>query len=61
MNNNKHSSQTSARTNTTKGKQQDATSVPNKFGTEFARETDVQAAELEKAYVEAKENQKDDQ
>lgn len=56
MNNNQYSNKNSAGTNAAK-----AIPASNKFETEFAGDTDVQAAKLERAYVEAKENQKDDQ
>ncbi|MED4254676.1 gamma-type small acid-soluble spore protein [Priestia megaterium] len=49
MNNNQQSNKTSAGTN--------AASASNKFGTEFASETDVQAVKQQNAQAEAKKNQ----
>ncbi|MFS0907130.1 gamma-type small acid-soluble spore protein [Priestia aryabhattai] len=47
MNNNQQSNKTSAGTN----------AASNKFGTEFASETDVQAVKQQNAQAEAKKNQ----
>jgi small acid-soluble spore protein E (minor gamma-type SASP) len=53
MNNNKKSNKTFAGTN--------AASASNKFGTEFASETDVQAVKQQNAQAEAKKNQQSSQ
>ncbi|MBF7156427.1 gamma-type small acid-soluble spore protein [Bacillus cereus] len=53
MNNNKQPNKTSAGTN--------AASASNKFGTEFASETDVQAVKQQNAQAEAKKNQQSSQ
>ncbi|MED4240024.1 gamma-type small acid-soluble spore protein [Priestia megaterium] len=55
MNNNQQPNKTSAGTNAAKVKQQNAAS--NKFGTEFASETDVQAVKQQNSQAEAKKNQ----
>jgi small acid-soluble spore protein E (minor gamma-type SASP) len=57
MNNNQQSNKTSAGTNTAKVKQQNQNAASNKFGTEFASETDVQAVKQQNAQAEAKKNQ----
>jgi small acid-soluble spore protein E (minor gamma-type SASP) len=59
MNNNQQTNKTSAGTNAAKVKQQNqnAASASNKFGTEFASETDVQAVKQQNAQAEAKKNQ----
>lgn len=51
MNNNKQPNKNSAGTN----------AVSNKFGTEFASETDVQAVKQQNAQAEAKKNQQSSQ
>lgn len=53
MNNNKQPNKTSVGTN--------AASTSNKFGTEFASETDVQAVKQQNAQAEAKKNQQSSQ
>ncbi|PEJ94858.1 gamma-type small acid-soluble spore protein [Bacillus toyonensis] len=53
MNNNKQPNKISAGTN--------AASASNKFGTEFASETDVQAVKQQNAQAEAKKNQQSSQ
>lgn len=53
MNNNQQTNKTSAGTNAAKVKQQNAASASNKFGTEFASETDVQAVKQQNAQAEA--------
>lgn len=53
MNNNKQPNKTSVGTN--------AASASNKFGTEFASETDVQAVKQQNAQAEAKKNQQSSQ
>ncbi|OBW54948.1 MULTISPECIES: gamma-type small acid-soluble spore protein [Bacillus] len=53
MNNNKQPNKTSVGTN--------ITSTSNKFGTEFASETDVQAVKQQNAQAEAKKNQQSSQ
>ncbi|WP_252198904.1 gamma-type small acid-soluble spore protein [Bacillus mycoides] len=53
MNNNKQPNKTSAGTN--------AASASNKFGTEFASETDVQAVKQKNVQAEAKKNQQSSQ
>ncbi|SDE39641.1 MULTISPECIES: gamma-type small acid-soluble spore protein [Priestia] len=53
MTNNQQSNKTSAGTNAAKVKQQNAASASNKFGTEFASETDVQAVKQQNAQAEA--------
>nr|WP_218923547.1 gamma-type small acid-soluble spore protein [Bacillus sp. AFS002410] len=60
MNNNQKFNKTSAGTNAQKVNQQNAASTSNKFGTEFASETDVQAVKEQNAQAEAK-NQKSGQ
>ncbi|MGE1197548.1 gamma-type small acid-soluble spore protein [Priestia megaterium] len=57
MTNNQQSNKTSAGTNAAKAKQQNTASASNKFGTEFASETDVQAVKQQNAQAEAKKNQ----
>jgi small acid-soluble spore protein E (minor gamma-type SASP) len=57
MNNNQQPNKTSAGTNAAKVKQQNAASASNKFGTEFASETDVQAVKQQNSQAEAKKNQ----
>jgi small acid-soluble spore protein E (minor gamma-type SASP) len=57
MNNNQQSNKTSAGTNAAKVKQQNQNASSNKFGTEFASETDVQAVKQQNAQAEAKKNQ----
>ncbi|QTL52209.1 gamma-type small acid-soluble spore protein [Priestia aryabhattai] len=57
MTNNQQSNKTSAGTNAAKVKHQNAASASNKFGTEFASETDVQAVKQQNAQAEAKKNQ----
>ncbi|QSX23649.1 gamma-type small acid-soluble spore protein [Priestia megaterium] len=59
MNNNQQPNKTSAGTNAAKVKQQNAAS--NKFGTEFASETDVQAVKQQNSQAEAKKNQQSSQ
>ena len=61
MNNNQQPNKTSAGTNIAKVKQQNAASASNKFGTEFASETDVQAVKQQNAQAEAKKNQQSSQ
>ncbi|MGG1287921.1 gamma-type small acid-soluble spore protein [Bacillus wiedmannii] len=53
MNNNKQLNKTSVGTN--------AASASNKFGTEFASETDVQVVKKQNAQAEAKKNQQSSQ
>ncbi|MEC5241239.1 gamma-type small acid-soluble spore protein [Bacillus mycoides] len=53
MNNNKQPNKTSVGTN--------AASASNKFGTEFASETDVQAVKQQNAQAESKKNQQSSQ
>lgn len=53
MNNNKQPNKTSVRTN--------GASASNKFGTEFASETDVQAVKQQNPQAEAKKNQQSSQ
>nr|WP_176452295.1 gamma-type small acid-soluble spore protein [Bacillus mycoides] len=53
MNNNKQLNKTSVGTN--------VASASNKFGTEFASETDVQAVKQQNAQAEAKKNQQSSQ
>ncbi|MED1900784.1 gamma-type small acid-soluble spore protein (plasmid) [Bacillus cereus] len=53
MNNNEQLKKTSVGTN--------AASASNKFGTEFASETDVQAVKQQNAQAEAKKNQQSSQ
>ncbi|HDR4422860.1 TPA: gamma-type small acid-soluble spore protein [Bacillus cereus] len=55
MNNNQQPNKTSAGTNVAKVNQQNTAS--NKFGTEFASETDVQAVKQQNAQAEAKKSQ----
>ncbi|MEH7175863.1 gamma-type small acid-soluble spore protein [Priestia megaterium] len=61
MNNNQQSNKTSSGTNAAKVKQQNAASASNKFGTEFASETDVQAVKQQNSQAEAKKNQQSSQ
>ncbi|MCM3774303.1 gamma-type small acid-soluble spore protein [Priestia aryabhattai] len=61
MNNNQQSNKTPVGTNAEKAKHQNATYASNKFESEFAGETDLQEAKIEKAYIEGKESQKDNQ
>lgn len=61
MNNNQQSNKTSAGTNAAKVKQQNAASASNKFGTEFASETDVQSVKQQNSQAEAKKNQQSSQ